>query len=68
MTQGPEGSYPDMSRSLAGPCVCGHDRQAHEHYRSGSDCALCVSPRCDRFRPQRAGRLATLARRILRHR
>ena len=26
-------------------CVCGHDRQAHRHYRSGSDCALCSCPR-----------------------
>lgn len=22
-------------------CSCGHDHDAHEHYRSGSDCALC---------------------------
>jgi hypothetical protein len=32
----------------AGPaCTCGHPRQAHEHYRRGSDCALCG---CARFR------------------
>ena len=28
-------------------CRCGHERVSHEHYRSGTDCALCV---CRRFR------------------
>lgn len=22
-------------------CRCGHGRDAHRHYRSGTDCALC---------------------------
>ncbi|MFC0548836.1 hypothetical protein [Kutzneria chonburiensis] len=26
-------------------CVCGHAAAAHEHYRPGSDCALCDCPR-----------------------
>ncbi len=26
-------------------CVCGHVRDAHEHYRPGTDCALCDCPR-----------------------
>jgi hypothetical protein len=35
----------------AGPlCSCGHGKQAHEHYRRGSDCALCG---CARFRRPR---------------
>jgi hypothetical protein len=25
----------------AAVCRCGHDRKAHDHYRRGSDCALC---------------------------
>jgi len=29
-------------------CRCGHDKKAHEHYRPGSDCALC---NCPRYRP-----------------
>ncbi len=29
------------------PCRCGHVRRAHEHYRNGTDCALCT---CQRFR------------------
>jgi hypothetical protein len=27
-------------------CACGHGKQAHEHYRRGTDCALC---RCGKF-------------------
>lgn len=23
------------------PCACGHAREAHEHYRAGSDCGVC---------------------------
>lgn len=30
-------------------CRCGHERTAHEHYRSGTDCALCGAGQCDRF-------------------
>ena len=30
-------------------CRCGHPRDAHEHYRRGTECALCVE--CPRFRP-----------------
>lgn len=26
-------------------CRCGHDRDAHEHWRRGQDCALCDCPR-----------------------
>ena len=26
-------------------CRCGHDRLAHQHYRKGSECALCTCPR-----------------------
>ncbi len=32
------------------PCLCGHAADAHEHYRDGSDCALCPSGNCLRFR------------------
>ena len=31
-------------------CVCGHEQAAHEHYRPGSDCALCD---CPKYRRQR---------------
>jgi hypothetical protein len=29
-------------------CRCGHDHEAHEHYRPGTDCALCE---CKRWNP-----------------
>ena len=31
-------------------CVCGHVKDAHEHYRPGSDCGLCDCPRYRRRR------------------
>jgi hypothetical protein len=34
-------------------CVCGHAREAHEHYRAGTDCALCPDAACRRWRPAR---------------
>jgi hypothetical protein len=35
----------------SGPrCTCGHGKRAHQHYRRGSDCALCA---CRRFRSTR---------------
>jgi hypothetical protein len=41
-------------------CTCGHGRSAHEHWRPGSECALCSSV-CTHYRPARSrshGRLA----------
>jgi hypothetical protein len=26
-------------------CTCGHSKQAHQHYRPGTDCAMCSCPR-----------------------
>jgi hypothetical protein len=31
-------------------CRCGHPRAAHEHYRRGTDCALCGPDACPRYR------------------
>lgn len=48
---------------MSGPCTCGHDGTAHEHYRRGRECAVCP---CPSFRtvstPGRLG-LAALAQR-----
>jgi hypothetical protein len=33
-------------------CRCGHRRDAHKHYRPGSDCGLCA---CTRFRARLFG-------------
>jgi len=35
-------------------CTCGHGKRAHQHYRSGSDCALCS---CQKFHRSLLGRL-----------
>jgi hypothetical protein len=37
---------------LGDACRCGHISGAHEHYRRGSDCALCG---CGRYKAARAG-------------
>ena len=34
-------------------CRCGHSERAHEHYRRGTDCALC---KCPKFRAGSASR------------
>lgn len=30
-------------------CACGHAREAHEHYRRGSECAICDVRVCSAF-------------------
>jgi len=37
-------------------CRCGHPGRAHEHYRRGTDCALC---RCARFKAGASGSAAS---------
>lgn len=32
-------------------CRCGHSRDAHVHYRNGSDCGACGREGCASFRP-----------------
>jgi hypothetical protein len=32
-------------------CVCGHAKDAHEHYRKGTDCAVCAAGECIAFAP-----------------
>jgi hypothetical protein len=39
-----------MAHASDRTCVCGHPREAHEHYRAGTDCALCGRSGCSRFR------------------
>lgn len=31
------------------PCRCGHQLDAHQHYRAGTDCALCPPHFCAAF-------------------
>ena len=30
-------------------CACGHIREAHEHYRRGSECSICDIRECSAF-------------------
>ena len=49
----PTGSdEPPVSTALEtiNACRCGHIQGAHEHYRRGTECALCE---CDRYRKER---------------
>ena len=48
-----------VSSPSAATCGCGHGRPAHEHYRRGSDCALCA---CARYRRPLLLRLGLLGR------
>jgi hypothetical protein len=48
-----------VPRASAVTCGCGHVKTAHEHYRRGSDCALCD---CARYRRPLLRRLGLLAR------
>lgn len=34
-------------------CQCGHAFRAHEHYRRGTDCALCPRGTCTNYRAAR---------------
>jgi hypothetical protein len=40
-------------KAVVEPCVCGHARDAHQHYRPGSDCGACGARDCADYR--RAG-------------
>lgn len=30
-------------------CRCGHSREAHQHFRKGTDCGVCGPVACPRF-------------------
>lgn len=40
-----------MTAQPGDPCLCGHVRDAHEHYRPGMDCGACGAVKCPRFQP-----------------
>lgn len=42
-----------MSELGANTCRCGHEREAHDHYRAGTECALCGAEGCPRYRDGR---------------
>ena len=46
---------PPAPRTVVDPCVCGHAKEAHEHYRQGTDCGACGATACAAFRPAQPG-------------
>lgn len=36
-------------------CTCGHMNEAHQHYRSGSDCGACGRNVCSKFKAAKQG-------------
>lgn len=46
-------------------CVCGHERDAHEHYRPGTDCGACGST-CRAFHARTGHAVGHSARRAAR--
>lgn len=66
------GSAPDAAGASDGtgdgtvvdPCRCGHGRDAHEHYRSGTDCSACGTA-CGAFHPAAGRGVRALVRRAL---
>lgn len=40
-----------MNRQANQVCSCGHDRGTHEHYRAGTECAICDIRSCSSFTP-----------------
>ena len=45
------------------PCVCRHAREAHEHWRRGTDCGICGPQGCSRYR-RRGGAVRRFLRRL----
>ena len=54
---------PVQAPTVVEPCACGHAREAHEHYRRGSDCGACGAETCGRFRRQ-GGPVRKMLRRV----
>lgn len=53
---------PPTPRTVTDPCACGHGKDAHDHYRPGTDCGACGADTCDEFRPEGGGVRRTLRR------
>jgi hypothetical protein len=54
---------PATEAPVVAPCVCRHAREAHEHWRRGTDCGVCGPQACARYR-RRGGALRRALRRL----
>lgn len=41
----PLAPHPPVAPASGRTCSCGHGKQAHKHYRRGTDCAMCSCAR-----------------------
>jgi hypothetical protein len=55
---------PQLPRVVIDPCVCGHAKSSHEHYRPGWDCGICGSAHCIDYRPEGGGAIRRTLRRL----
>jgi hypothetical protein len=39
-------------KAIVEPCLCGHAREAHKHFRRGTDCGACGAQECGAFKAQ----------------
>jgi hypothetical protein len=54
---------PPVRPTVVEPCACGHAREAHEHYRPGTDCGVCGATACSAYRA-RGGSVSSMLRRL----
>ena len=54
----------ELPQIVLDPCLCGHDRSSHEHYRPGWDCGICGAVTCCDFRPEGGGPVRRMFRRL----
>ncbi|WP_433288992.1 hypothetical protein ACQPZQ_37585 [Pseudonocardia sp. CA-142604] len=54
---------PPVQPTVVEPCTCGHAREAHEHYRPGTDCGVCGATGCSAYRA-RGGSVSGMLRRL----
>lgn len=55
-------SAPAASMTGRSLCLCGHPKEAHDHYRAGTDCGICGRSTCASYRAT-GGLLRRLLRR-----
>jgi hypothetical protein len=58
----PPVQQPPATPTVVKPCACGHAKDAHEHYRPGTDCGVCGAASCEEFRPVGGSMRRTLRR------
>lgn len=52
----------ELPQIVLDPCLCGHGKDAHEHYRPGWDCGTCGAARCCDYRPEGGGSVRQMMR------